>query len=199
MTMTKNEFLDKLRSALAGLPQEEIEKTIDYYCEIIDDAIEDGEDEQSVISRMSIEDIVEKIINETPIRKFVQEDVKRRNLSASFIILLILASPIWFPVLTALLTVAFTFYIVIWTIVAVLFIVFAALAVSSVAMLIAAPLMIIARPIKAMLAFGLALASAGMAVFMFYLSIFCAKLTIKFTLLSIRGIKNVFIKRSDAR
>ncbi|MCI8403982.1 MAG: DUF1700 domain-containing protein [Clostridia bacterium] len=197
--MTKNEFLDKLRSALAGLPQEEIEKTIDYYCEIIDDAIEDGEDEQSVIGRMGIEDIVEKIINETPIRKFVKEDVRRRNLSTSFIILLILGSPIWFPVLTALVTVAFSLYIVIWTLVAVLFVVFAALAVSSVAMLIMSPLLIIARPIKAMFAFGSALVCAGAAVFMFYLSVWSAKLTVKFTLLMIRSIKNNFIKRSDAR
>lgn len=199
MIMTKNEFLDKLRSALAGLPQEEIEKTIDYYCEIIDDAIEDGEDEQSVIGRMGIEDIVEKIINETPIRKFVKEDVRRRNLSTSFIILLILGSPIWFPVLTALVTVAFSLYIVIWTLVAVLFVVFAALAVSSVAMLIMSPLLIIARPIKAMFAFGSALVCAGAAVFMFYLSVWSAKLTVKFTLLMIRSIKNNFIKRSDAR
>ena len=197
--MTKNEFLDKLRSALAGLPQEEIEKTIDYYCEIIDDAIEDGEDEQSVIGRMGIEDIVEKIITETPIRKFVKEDVRRRNLSTSFIILLILGSPIWFPVLTALVTVAFSLYIVIWTLVAVLFVVFAALAVSSVAMLIMSPLLIIARPIKAMFAFGSALVCAGAAVFMFYLSVWSAKLTVKFTLLMIRSIKNNFIKRSDAR
>lgn len=197
--MTKNEFLDKLRSALAGLPQEDIEKTIDYYCEIIDDAIEDGEDEQSVIGRMGIEDIVEKIINETPIRKFVKEDVRRRNLSTSFIILLILGSPIWFPALTALVTVAFSLYIVIWTLVAVLFVVFAALAVSSVAMLIMSPLLIIARPIKAMFAFGSALVCAGAAVFMFYLSVWSAKLTVKFTLLMIRSIKNNFIKRSDAR
>lgn len=196
--MTKNDFLNKLKNALSGLPQEEIEKTIDYYSEIIDDAVEDGEDEQTVINRLgSINEIAEKIINETPIRKFVKADVKSHNMSVSFIILLIIGSPIWFPILTAIFTVAFTLYMIIWVIVAVFFAVFASLALSSVGMLIAAPFLLIARPLKTMMAFGMALICAGLAVFIFYLSVWFAKLTVKFTLFIIRSIKNIFIKRRN--
>ena len=35
--MNKSEFLDNLRNALSGLPDRE--KTIDYYSEMIDDAL----------------------------------------------------------------------------------------------------------------------------------------------------------------
>ena len=38
--MNKDEFLNDLRHALKGLPYEEVNKTLDYYSELIDDAVE---------------------------------------------------------------------------------------------------------------------------------------------------------------
>ena len=35
--MNKDEFLNDLRHALKGLPYEEVNKTLDYYSELIDD------------------------------------------------------------------------------------------------------------------------------------------------------------------
>lgn len=35
--MQKTEFLDRLRAALADLPAEELEKTLGYYAEMIED------------------------------------------------------------------------------------------------------------------------------------------------------------------
>ena len=40
--MNKEEFLNALRSALAGLPQEDIEERLAFYSESIDDRVEDG-------------------------------------------------------------------------------------------------------------------------------------------------------------
>lgn len=196
--MTKNEFLNKLTAALSGLPQEEIQKTLDYYSEIIDDAVEDGEDEQTVTARLgSIEDIAEKIINETPIRKFVKEDVKKHNISIPVIMLLIIGSPIWLPILIAVLAVLFSLYLTIWSIVASFFAVFAALALSGLGLLIMSPFLVFVRPLKAMFAFGTALACIGLSVFLFCLSVWSVKMTVKLTLFIIRKVKNIFIRKGS--
>lgn len=40
--MSKEEFLTRLRSALAGLPQNEVNERIAFYGEMIDDRMEEG-------------------------------------------------------------------------------------------------------------------------------------------------------------
>lgn len=197
--MNKNDFLNRLAAALAGLPQEEIKKTIDYYSEIIDDAVEEGESEQTVIARIgSIDEIAEKIINETPLSKFVKEDVKKHNISVPAIILLIVGSPIWLTILIAVCVVLFSLYLTVWSIVASFFAVFAALVLSGAALLIITPLLLTVRPLKAMLAFGMALLCAGLSVFVFYLSVWSAKMIVRFTIYSVRKIKDIFIKKGSA-
>ena len=152
--MNKQEFLKRLTSALAGLPQEEVKKTVDYYSEIIDDAVEDGKDESEIISGFdSVEEIAERVINETPIRKFVSEDVKKRNISVGAVVLIIVGSPLWLPILIAIFAVLFSIYIAIWSVIISLFAVFGALALSAVAMIILAPIMVFVRPVKAIFAF----------------------------------------------
>lgn len=50
--MQKTEFLDRLRAALADLPAEELEKTLGYYAEMIEDRMEDGMDEEAAVAAM---------------------------------------------------------------------------------------------------------------------------------------------------
>lgn len=196
--MTKNEFLNKLKAALSGLPQSEMQKTMDYYSEIIDDAVEEGEDEQSVIARLgNIEDIAEKIINETPIRKFVKEDVKKHNISVPVIVLIIIGSPIWLPILVSIAAVLFSLYLTIWSLIASLFVISASLALSGIATLILSVVLLFVRPLKAMLSFGTALACIGLLVFMFYLSVWCAKMIIKLTVFMVRKTKDIFIRKGS--
>lgn len=199
--MNKQEFLKQLTAALAGLPQEEVRKTVDYYAEMIDDAVEDGRDEAEVISGFdSMEVIAARVIDGTPIRKFVTADVKKRGLSATAIVLIIVGSPVWLPILIAMFAVALSLYLTVWSVVLSLFAVFAALAVTGAAMIILTPFLLFVRPMKALFAFGLALMSAGAAVFMFYISVWSAKLVIRFTVFLARTIKGIFIKKgSDAR
>ncbi len=197
--MNKNDFLNKLKSALLGIPQQDIQKTLEYYSEIIDDAIEYGEDEQTVIERLgSIDDIAEKIIDETPIHKFVKEDVKNYNITAVNIILIILSFPIWFPILVSAAAVLFSIYIALWSIVASFFAVFASIALSAIAMLISAPFFMFVRPVKALFAFGAALVLAGLSVFVFYLSFWSGKLLVKLTVYIVRKIKGIFVRKGSA-
>lgn len=50
MAATKAEFLAALRNALSGMPQEDLEKTLEYYEEMIDDRTEDGDSEEAAVA-----------------------------------------------------------------------------------------------------------------------------------------------------
>ena len=65
-----------MRHALKGLPYEEVNKTLDYYSELIDDAVEDGADEKTFIAGLEDADtIAGRITDETSIRKLVAREV----------------------------------------------------------------------------------------------------------------------------
>ena len=100
--MNKDEFLNDLRHALKGLPYEEVNKTLDYYSELIDDAVEDGADEKTFIAGLEDADtIAGRITDETSIRKLVAREVKGKRFSVPAIVLIIVGSPIWLSILIA--------------------------------------------------------------------------------------------------
>ena len=65
--MNKTEFLDALRHALGKLPSYEVEQSIAFYAEMIDDRIEDGMSEQEAVAALgSVHAIAAQIVAETP-------------------------------------------------------------------------------------------------------------------------------------
>ena len=48
--MRKQEFLNQLAAALAGMDREERYRTLSYYDELIDDRMEDGQDEEQAVA-----------------------------------------------------------------------------------------------------------------------------------------------------
>ena len=50
--MTRNEYLNALQAAMTGLPEEEVRRTLDYYDELISDAVEAGESEQQAVGTL---------------------------------------------------------------------------------------------------------------------------------------------------
>ena len=121
--MNKAEFLEEIRRKIQGLPQSDIEKFLDYYTEMIDDYTEDGHTEEEAIRELgSVEQIVEQILKETPLPRLVQEKVRpTRALRAGEIILLLLGSPLWVPMVLAVLALFFGAYVLLWAAVAVLY------------------------------------------------------------------------------
>jgi len=112
--MNKAEFLAEIRRKIQGLPQSDIEKFLDYYAEMIDDYTEDGHTEEEAIR--------EQILKETPLPRLVQEKVRpTRALRAGEIILLLLGSPLWVPMVLAVLALFFGAYVLLWAAVAVLY------------------------------------------------------------------------------
>lgn len=121
--MTKTEFLAEIREKIQGLPQSDIEKFLDYYAEMIDDYTEDGRTQEEAIGELgSVEEIVEQILKETPLPHLVQEKVRpTRTLRAGEIVLLILGSPLWVPVLLAVVLLFFGTYVLLWSAVVMLY------------------------------------------------------------------------------
>lgn len=121
--MNKPEFLEELEKRLSGLPLEDIEKSKEYYGEMIDDRVEDGlSEEEAVVALGDIESIVSEIFSTTPLSKLVREKVKpSRKLKAWEIVLIVLGSPIWFSLALAAIAIVFAFYIVLWSLIIALY------------------------------------------------------------------------------
>ena len=47
--MNKNAFLEELREKLSGLPEEDIEESVAFYREMIEDRMEDGVPEEEAV------------------------------------------------------------------------------------------------------------------------------------------------------
>ena len=66
--MNKTEFSDALRRALGKLPSYEVEQSIAFYLEMIDDRMEDGMSEADVVAALGpVGAIAAQIIAETPV------------------------------------------------------------------------------------------------------------------------------------
>ena len=76
--MNKTEFLDALRHALGKLPSYEVEQSIAFYAEMIDDRIEDGMSEQEAVAALgSVHAIAAQIV------LFLQRTIKGSDMTAS--------------------------------------------------------------------------------------------------------------------
>lgn len=68
--MNKNEYMKRLEKALSGVPREERERTLSYYSELIDDRVEEGIDEQRVVSELEApEAVASRLMAEGVIKK----------------------------------------------------------------------------------------------------------------------------------
>ena len=57
--MNKQEFVERLRKGLSGLPQDDIEERLTFYSEMIDDRMEEGLSEEEAVGEIgSVDDAV---------------------------------------------------------------------------------------------------------------------------------------------
>lgn len=167
--MNKDEFLNDLCHALKGLPYEEVNKTLDYYSELIDDAVEDGADEKTFIAGLEdVETIAERITDETSIRKLVAREVKGKRFSVPAIILIIVGSPVWLSILIAVAASLLALYVSVWSVVVSFFAADVAFAASAVLAVVAMPFVFAESVAKALFFLGTAIACAGIAILGFF-------------------------------
>lgn len=131
--MTKKEYIKKLRRALFRFDEADKKKTIDYYSEMIDDAMEDGKSEAQAVSEMDdVEAVIEKLSAENEIKP-------RQKMSKWVIAFLIIGFPLWFSILIAVGSCVLAVYLTIWSILISLIaviIVFCAMAIAGLVMLV---------------------------------------------------------------
>ena len=128
--MSRDAFIGELRHRMAGLPQQTVERTVEYYSELIADSVEDGMSEEEAVARLgSLEEIVANVVKDTPLSQIVQtrvQEKKAKGVSGWVIALLILGAPVWLPLLIAALVVLFALFIALWAVVIALWAVVAA-------------------------------------------------------------------------
>ena len=117
--MTKNQFLNELKRLIKKLPEKEIQNSLDYYSEIIDDKMENGISEEDAVLQLGApKDVSREIMLNLSLPTLIKTKCKReKNFKGWEVALLILGSPIWLSVLIALFAIVFAVYVVIWAVV----------------------------------------------------------------------------------
>ncbi len=116
--MTKTQFILELSDKLSGLPRDDINESIEFYIEMIDERMDEGMSEADAVAAIgSIDAISEQIFSEIPMVKLVKEKIKpKHKLRAWEIILLALGSPIWLSLAAAAFVVIVSLYVVLWAV-----------------------------------------------------------------------------------
>lgn len=199
--MNKTEFLTALRRALGKLPSYEVEQSIAFYAEMIDDRIEDGMDEQSAVAALGpIDAIASQIIAETPPipKAIAKANTGSRTLN---VVLLAILSPIWVTLALAFILAVFSVYLAIWMVIVSLWAVV-------ITLLLCAPVGVfglawctaIGFPLSGFWVFGCGLAAAGLGLFSWFGVLAASKGLVNLTHSFARWVKGLFIKlqRNDA-
>lgn len=169
--MRKEEFLAEVKERLAGLPAQELEKSLEYYREMIEDRIEDGMEEEEAVAEMgSVEEAAEEILRGTPLPKLVKTKMKlSRTLRSWEIVLLIAGAPIWLPLLVCVVLIFLACYAVLGVMMFVMHAVNLALAAAGAGGIVLAVLQFSAgRHLAGGFYLGSGLFCAGTAVLMFF-------------------------------
>lgn len=116
--MTRTKFILELSGKLSGLPKDDIEKSVEFYTEMINDRMDEGMSEEEAVAAIgSIDVIAEQILGEIPMVKLVAEKVKpKRKLRAWEIVLLALGSPIWISLAAATFAIIISVYVCLWAV-----------------------------------------------------------------------------------
>ena len=156
-SLTKSEFLDKLKKAL---PKDEREERIAFYSEAIDDRIEDGLSEEEAVAAMGN---IDEIIFVAPMKK------ERRSFRAWEILLLVLGAPLWIPLVISAFAVVLSLYVVLWSVMISLWAVFASLLGCAFGIIFGGAIFAFSGlPLVGAAMIGVGLVCAGLAIFMFF-------------------------------
>lgn len=196
--MNKTEFTEALRRALGKLPSYEVEQSIAFYAEMIDDRMEDGMTEAEAVAALGpVEAIAAQIIAETPP---IPKAIARANTGSRTlnIVLLAVFSPLWVPIVLALALAVFAVYLSIWAVVVALWAVV-------VTLLLCAPVGIwglvyclsTGFPLTGLWLLGCGLAGAGLGLFAWFGVLAASKGLVQLTHTFACWIKSLFVKRRN--
>ncbi len=197
--MTKADFLRLLERALMQLSEEERQKNLEYYSELLDDMMEEGMTEAEATAKLgSPNQIAQNILQEMPLSKLVSTRMKPRSgWTPLAIVLAVVGSPVWVPLLLAAVAVVLALFVSIW-----------ALGFAAVAVVIALAVAVVAAPIFAIraavltLPLGLMLLGAGLVLLGLcvlggLMAVELCKLLWQLTVWLAHKIKGLFIRKEE--
>lgn len=192
--MNKTEFLDALRHALGKLPSYEVEQSIAFYAEMIDDRIEDGMSEQEAVAALgSVHAIAAQIVAETPPipKAIAKANTGSRTLN---IVLLVAFSPIWVPIALGLAAAALAAYVAIWAVILALWATDAAVVLMPIAGLVSLASLGIEGSIPSgIFALGITLIASGIGLLASFGVFWASRLLFRATRSFARRIASLFV------
>ncbi|WP_294346582.1 DUF1700 domain-containing protein [uncultured Clostridium sp.] len=171
--MTKTTFIDTLRELLQSLNEDECNKFISYYEEIIEDYKESGLTEEEVIKKIGTpQSIADNILSEQD-----SINIKVPSLSSKIlnVILLILGFPLWGSLLLALVLLILSAYIIIWCIPFTTGVSSIAFFVSALISIIGSPFMMADVLTVGIVQLGLGVSSVGLSILLGCITIYLSK------------------------
>lgn len=201
--MTKNEFITQLRKLLGGLPQDDIDRSITFYSEMIDDSIEDGMSEAEAVEALgAIEDIViniksentdktEKTENMACGEEITPANTNNGKISKERLIIVIVTFPLWIGIVAGL----FGVYIGFWGTFVGLCGAAIGFAVGAVGGLIVSPVLFVSSVYTGLMLVGCCLMLGGLVVPLVFVLKIIAKGLIELFKLAIKGVKALLIPK----
>ena len=197
--MTKADFLQLLERALSQLSEEERRANLEYYSELLDDMLEEGMTEAEATAKLgSPAAIAESILQEMPLSKLVSTRMKPKSgWTPLAIILAVVGSPVWVPLLLAGVAVVAALFVSIWALSAVAVVVVLALALAVIAVpVLAVRTAVLTLPLGLLLLGG-GLVLLGLCVLGGLMAVELCKLLAQLTVLLARKIKGLFIRKEE--
>lgn len=161
--MNKKQFLEAVRLRLAGLPQADVERYLDYIREMIDDRMEDGLSEEEAVAAMgSVEYVASQLLMDS--KPVPQEPAKkpRKDLKTWQVVLIVLGAPVWAPVLFGVLMALFGITIGVIATLFGLYCAAGALIAAGLSLVIAGPMQVVMPDLLFLLAAGFFLMGFGL-------------------------------------
>lgn len=199
--MNKREFLEQLQQYLSDLPQQDVEQSLQYYAEMIDDRIEDGMTEYEAVEQIGLpEDAADRIRVELPLPTLMRAKARSaRHPKAWEVVLLVLGSPVWLPILLSLVIIILSLYIVVWSLLLSLYVVDFALAASCIAGLGLSVWTIVEHDLMhGLFLLGASLVCGGFAILLFLLSKVLTKAVCRGTAAAVRKCKKRIAGKGNA-
>lgn len=184
--MTKEQFIKKLNTELSFLSPEELENRIAFYCEMIDDRMEDGLSEDDAVAEIgNIEEIIAQLKKESFTCKIISDKddtcpdgtdevsdsevtvpQKKKKLSAWAIVLISVGSLLWITLGAAAFVIIVAAYAAIWAVAGSLWALPVSLAASCLGGIAVGVVTIVGSNALAGIALiGAAIACAGLSIF----------------------------------
>ena len=193
--MNKTEFLDALRHALGKLPSYEVEQSIAFYAEMIDDRIEDGMSEHEAVAALgSVHAIAAQIVAETPPipKAIAKANTGSRTLN---VVLLVVFSPIWVPLVLALIVAALMVHLSIWMVIVALWTAVAVLILCApIGFFLLAWCLANGYPLTGLFQLGAGLAASGLGLFAWFGVLAASKGLVSLTGTFGRWVKSRLVK-----